>query len=147
MGTHPTFARGALGGFVGTLVMTAMMYVVAPLMGLRMDVAAMLSTMLGGSWSAGMMMHFVNGSLIFPAIYVYALNAHLPGSPVIRGTIWGLVLWFVAQTVVMPMMGGGLFSSAMGGMMAAMGSLIGHILYGSLLGIVASAPEPRVAHA
>jgi hypothetical protein len=147
MGTHPTFARGALGGFVGTLVMTAMMYVVAPMMGLRMDIAAMLGTMLGGSWSAGMMMHFVNGSLIFPAIYVYALYAHLPGSPVIRGTIWGLVLWFVAQTAVMPMMGGGLFSSAMGGMMAATGSLIGHILYGSLLGIVASAPEPRVAHA
>jgi len=28
-----------------------------------------------------------------------------------------------------------------------MGSLIGHVLYGSVLGIVASAPEPRVAHA
>ena len=28
-----------------------------------------------------------------------------------------------------------------------MGSLIGHVLYGSLLGIIASAPEPRVAHA
>lgn len=147
MGTHPTFARAALGGFVGTVVMTAMMYVVAPMMGLRMDIAAMLGSMLGGSWIAGMMMHFVNGSLIFPAIYVYALYAHLPGSPAIRGTIWGLVLWFVAQTVVMPMMGGGLFSSAMGGMMAAMGSLIGHILYGSLLGIIASVPEPRVAHA
>lgn len=147
MGTHPTFARAALGGFVGTVVMTAMMYVVAPMMGLRMDIAAMLGSMLGGSWIAGTMMHFVNGSLIFPAIYVYALYAHLPGSPAIRGTIWGLVLWFVAQTVVMPMMGGGLFSSAMGGMMAAMGSLIGHILYGSLLGIIASVPEPRVAHA
>jgi hypothetical protein len=147
MGTHPTFARAALGGFVGTLVMTAMMYVVAPMMGLRMDIAAMLGSMLGGSWVAGMMMHVVNGSLIFPAIYVYALYVHLPGLPAIRGTIWGLVLWFVAQTVVMPMMGAGLFSSAMGGMMAAMGSLIGHILYGSLLGIIASAPEPRVAHA
>jgi hypothetical protein len=45
------------------------------------------------------------------------------------------------------MMGGGLYSGAMGGMMAAMGSMIGHILYGSLLGIIASAPEPRVAHA
>ncbi len=47
----------------------------------------------------------------------------------------------------MPMMGGGLFSSAMGGMMAAMGSLIGHIFYGSLLGVIAGAPEPRVVHA
>jgi uncharacterized membrane protein YagU involved in acid resistance len=117
------------------------------MMGLRMDIAAMLGSMLGGSWIAGMMMHFVNGSLVFPAIDVYGLYAHFPGSPAIRGTIWGVALWFVAHTVVMPMMGAGLFSSAMGGMMAAMGSLIGHILYGSLLGIIASVAEPRVAHA
>ena len=147
MSTHPTFARAALGGFVGTLAMTMMMYVVAPMMGLRMDIAGMLGSMLGGSWAAGLMMHFVNGALIFPAIYVYALFAHLPGSPAIRGAIWGVALWLVAQTVVMPMMGAGVFSSAMGGMMAVMGSLIGHILYGSLLGAIASAPEGQVAHA
>ena len=147
MDTHPTFARAALGGFVGTVAMTAMMYVVAPMMGLHMDIAAMMGSMLGGSWTAGLMMHFVNGSVIFPAIYVYALYAHLPGSPAIRGTVWGVVLWLIAQTMVMPMMGAGLFSSAMGGVMAAMGSLIGHILYGSLLGVIASAPEPRVVHA
>ncbi len=147
MNTHPTFARAALGGFVGTLVMTGMMYIVAPMMGLRMDIAAMLGSMLGGSWIAGMAMHFVNGSVIFPAVYAYALHAHLPGAPAIRGTIWGLILWLVAQTVVMPMMGAGLFSSAMGGAMAAMASLIGHVLYGSILGIITSTPEPRVAHA
>ena len=85
--------------------------------------------------------------MIFPAVYAYALYAHLPGAPAVRGTIWGLILWLVAQTVVMPMMGAGLFSSAMGGAMAAMGSLIGHVLYGSILGIIASAPQPRVAPA
>jgi hypothetical protein len=53
----------------------------------------------------------------------------------------------VAQTVVMPMMGAGLFSSAMGGVMAAMGSLIGHVIYGGLLGAIASPAAPRVAHA
>lgn len=147
MNTHPTFARAALGGLVGTLVMTGMMYIVAPMMGLRMDIAAMLGSMLGGSWIAGMAMHFVNGSVIFPAVYAYALHAYLPGAPAIRGTIWGLILWLVAQTVVMPMMGAGLFSSAMGGAMAAMASLIGHVLYGSILGIITSTPEPRVAHA
>ena len=147
MDTHPTFARAALGGFVGTLAMTMMMYIVAPMMELHMDIAAMLGSMLGGSWTAGLMMHFVNGSVIFPAIYALALYAHLPGSPAVRGTIWGVALWLVAQTVVLPMMGAGLFSSAMGGMMAAMGSLIGHLLYGSLLGIIAGAPEPRLAHA
>ncbi len=147
MGTHPTLARAALGGFVGTLAMTAMMYLVAPMMSLHMDIAAMLGSMLGGSWTAGLMMHVVNGSVIFPAIYAYALYARLPGSPAIRGTVWGVALWLIAQTAVMPMMGAGVFSSAMGGMMAAMGSLIGHVLYGSLLGVIASVPELRVAHA
>jgi hypothetical protein len=127
--------------------MTAMMYIVAAMMGLHMDIAAMLGSMLGGSWAAGLMMHFVNGAVIFPAIYVLGLYARLPGSPMVRGTVWGVTLWLVAQTVVMPMMGAGLFSSAMGGVMAAMGSLIGHVLYGSLLGVIASASEPRVAHA
>lgn len=147
MHTNPTFGRAALGGLVGTLAMTGMMYGVAPMMGLRMDIAAMLGSIVGGSWIAGMVMHLINGTLIFPAIYAYVLHARLPGSPAMRGTIWGLALWLVAQTMVMPMMGAGLFSSAMGGAMAAMGSLVGHLVYGSLLGVVASSREPRVAHA
>jgi hypothetical protein len=94
-----------------------------------------------------MVMHFVNGTLIFPAIYAYALIGILPGSPVVKGTLWGITLWLLAQIVVMPMMGGGLFSAAMGGMIAAIGSLVGHLLYGSILGALAGAPEPSVAHA
>lgn len=70
MHAHPTLSRAVLGGLAGTAAMTAMMYLVAPMMGLRMDIAAMLGSMLGGSWIAGMMMHFVNGAVIFPAIYV-----------------------------------------------------------------------------
>jgi uncharacterized membrane protein YagU involved in acid resistance len=145
MNAHPTLARAVLGGLAGTTAMTAMMYLVAPMMGLNMDIAAMLGSMLGGSWAAGMVMHFVNGAIIFPTIYVYALYARLPGSPTTRGTVWGVALWLLAQIVVMPMMGGGLFSSAMGGIMAAIGSLVGHLLYGSLLGVIAGGPEPQLA--
>ena len=144
---HPNLSRAVLGGLVGTLGMTALMYVVAPMMGLHMDIAAILGSMLGGNWAAGLAMHFVNGSLIFPAIYVYALYRFLRGSPVTKGTTLGTALWLLAQVIVMPMMGGGLFSSALGGMMAAVGSLVGHLVYGSLLGALAGAPESRVAHA
>ena len=144
---HANFGRAALGGFVGTLAMTAMMYMVAPMMGLHMDIAAMLGSVLGGSWWAGMVMHFVNGTLIFPAIYAFALVGILPGSSVVKGTLWGITLWVLAQVVVMPMMGGGLFSSAVGGLMAAIGSLVGHLLYGSILGALAGESEPSVAHA
>ena len=137
MGSGPTFSRAILGGVVGTAAMTAMMYFVAPMMGLHMDIAAMMGSMLGDSWAAGMVMHVLNGVVIFPAIYAFVLYDRLPGSAVMKGTTWGVVLWLMAQVVVMPMMGGGLFSSAMGGMMAAMGSLAGHVLYGGLLGAVA----------
>lgn len=138
---HPNIGRSMLGGFVGTAVMTAMMYGVAPMMGLKMDIAQMLGSMMGNNWWAGMMAHFVNGTVIFPLIYAYLLYGLLPGSPVVKGTIWGTVLWLLAQTMVMPMMGGGFFSMAMGGMMAAGGSLVGHLLYGSLLGAIGGAAE------
>ncbi len=141
------FGRAVLGGFVGTLAMTAMMYMVAPMMGLHMDIAAMLGKTIGVGWTAGMVIHFVNGTLIFPAIYAFILASSLPGGPVIKGTTWGAILWLIAQLVVMPMMGAGVFSRAMGGMMAAGGSLVGHVLYGALLGAIAGAPEPRIVHA
>ena len=144
---HPNFSRSIAGGFAGTLAMTMVMYVVAPMMGLHMDIAAMLGSVLGGSWTAGLVMHFVNGSLIFPAIFAFVLFNRLPGPSTAKGTVWGVALWLMAQLIVMPMMGAGLFSSHVGGMMAAAGSLVGHLLYGSLLGAIAGAPQARLAHA
>jgi uncharacterized membrane protein YagU involved in acid resistance len=141
---RPSFPFAVAGGFVGTLAMTGMMYFAAPMMiGMPMDIAAMLGSMLGGSWAAGMILHFVNGAIIFPAVYAYLLYERLPGSPAGRGAIWGAVLWFLAQAVVMPMMGGGYFSSQMGGMMAVAASLVGHLVYGGLLGAIASRPLPQ----
>lgn len=144
---HPNVGRSMLGGFVGTLVMTAMMYMVAPMMGLKMDIAQMLGSMLGNNWGAGMMMHFVNGTIVFPLIYAYLLYQWLPGGPTMKGTAWGVILWLLAQVMVMPMMGGGFFSMAMGGMMAVVSSLIGHLLYGSILGAIAGKSEVPVASA
>ncbi len=139
---HPNIGKAVAGGFVGTVLMTAMMYFVAPMMGLKMDVAGMLGSMLGIGWTLGMLMHVVNGTIIFPVIYLFALYSWLPGSPTTKGSAWGVVLWLVAQTVVMPLAGAGLFSAAMGGMMAAAGSLVGHLIYGATLGAIAGEPVP-----
>ena len=145
---QPNVTRLVLGGFIGTLAMTAMMYLVAPMMGVRMDIAAMLGSMLGGSWAAGMTMHFINGTVLFPLVYGYLLVSRLPGPPLLRGALWGVVLWLIAQTMVMPMMGAGLFSAAAGGMVAAVGSLVGHVLYGTILGTVSEArSDLQLAHA
>ena len=53
---RPNVTRLVLGGLIGTVAMTAMMYMVAPMMGVRMDIAAMLGSMLRGSWAAGLAM-------------------------------------------------------------------------------------------
>lgn len=137
----PNVGKAILGGLVGTILITLMMYFVAPMMtGQRMDIAAMLGSMLGNSWVMGMMMHFLNGTIIFPLIFIYALYRFLPGQPWLKGISWGVILWFLAQVMVMPMMGGGFFSSQMGGIMAAIGSLMGHAVYGATLGAITACP-------
>jgi hypothetical protein len=42
--------------------MSALMYIVAPLMGLRVDIAHVLGTILGG-WTLGLIAHMINGSI------------------------------------------------------------------------------------
>jgi uncharacterized membrane protein YagU involved in acid resistance len=139
---RPSVGRAIVGGFVGTLAITFMMYVVSPMMmGKPMDVAAILGDFLHVGRAMGMVVHFINGTIIFPLILAFILWNLLPGGPIAKGTIWGLTLWFLSQAIVMPMMGGGFFSANAGGMMAVGGSLIGHIVYGALLGVITGPPR------
>src|SRR5713226_3030296 len=71
--TGPKLSRIFLGGFAGTVAITMMMYLVAPMMSLNMDIAQMLGSMLGGSWWAGMVMHLMLGAVIFPLAYAFVL--------------------------------------------------------------------------
>jgi uncharacterized membrane protein YagU involved in acid resistance len=129
----PNFGRAIIGGFVGTPAMTVLMYTVAPLLGVRVDIAEMLGSMLGG-WTLGIIVHVVNGSLIFPFVYVYLFGHLPPGPPVARGLMFGGGLWLMSQALVMPMMGAGLFSSHLGGLVSCVASFLGHMAYGALLG-------------
>lgn len=153
---RPTASRAILAGFVATVGMSVLMYA-APMMGMpKMDVAAMLGSMVSqgmpapgsGAWWMGMLAHFINGTIIFPLIYAYALYPALPGEPWLKGTMWGLVLWFLSQAMVMPMMGLGFFASkAPAAMMGVIGSLIGHAAYGALLGGIAGPGAVRASRA
>ena len=93
----------------------------------------MLGQILGG-WTQGMMMHLVNGVIIFPLTYACVLYSRFSGAPIMKGITWGGILWVLAQLVVMPMMGAGIFGLKMGGIMPAFASLAGHVVYGALLG-------------
>jgi hypothetical protein len=137
---RPILGRAILGGVVGTAAMTMLMYVVAPMMGVHMDIAAMLGTMLGG-WVAGFFAHLMNGVIVFPLLYALLIYRVLRGSPVVRGTLFGVSLWLMAQLFVLPIMGAGVFSAHAGGALASVASLMGHIIYGGLLGTIAGRPR------
>src|SRR5215831_6157176 len=109
----PNLTKTIAGGLAGTVAMTLMMRFVAPMMlGHPMDIAAMLANMMGGIWAVGMAAHLMNGVVVFPLVYALLAFRFLPGPPVLRGALWGAVLWLVAEVMVMPMAGAGFFSSA-----------------------------------
>jgi uncharacterized membrane protein YagU involved in acid resistance len=150
---RPNLAKSMAGGLAGTVVMTVMMRFIAPLLlGHPMDIASLLGNMMGGSWILGMAAHIVNGVIIFPLAYALVAFRFLPGSPLLRGVLWGVILWLAAETMVMPMAGAGFFSSDIGGAKAAFAALMGHLFYGALLGFiggpaVADTPRGAASHA
>ena len=132
----PEIKNAAIGGIAGTIVMTLMMMYVAPMLtGMPMDIAAMLGSMLGG-YTMGMIAHNMMGVMGFAIVYVIGFD-YLPGSPIVKGLIFGTALWAAAVAVVMPMAGAGFLMANIGGMMAVMASLMGHLVYGGLLGALA----------
>lgn len=128
--TRLNWTRAIVGGLGATAAMTALI-LMAPAMGLPpMNIGAMLGSFLGGSLVLGWLAHFVIGTVL-AVIYAAGFVHRLPGPAWIRGAVYGLVPWIVAQLVVMPMMGAGLFGGSFG---AGFGSLMGHLVYGAVLG-------------
>lgn len=124
------FGRAVIAGVVATAVMTAVGLWIAPIMGIPpMNPAEMLAMSMGGLLAAGWIAHFMIGTIL--ALVYAAVAPWLPGPPAARGALYGLAPFLAAQLVVMPMMGMPVFS---GSLEMAMGSLIGHLVYGAVLG-------------
>ena len=132
------YSKVIAGGVIGTLVMTAVGVYVAPMMGIpAMNPASMLAMKMGGSATLGWAGHLMIGIVLAAAYAKFALG-RLPGPPFAQGALFSLVPWLMAQLIVMPMMGAAIFS---GSLLLAGGSLVGHLMYGAVLGgIVGTRP-------
>jgi len=127
--------RAVLAGVVGTAVMTVMT-LMASAMGLPMDIPGMLSGFMQVPLFVGWLAHFMIG-VVFALVYAFGLASQLPGGPVVKGALFGLIPFLLAQIMVMPMMGMGLFTSnAPNALLLVMGSLMGHLVYGGVVGAV-----------
>lgn len=134
-------------GFVATTAMTAFTYM-APLMGFEMNIPKMLAATMGTSIILGWIAHYMVGEILaigFVALFLQKLNKD---ANAVNGSLFALIPWLMVQVIVMPMMiimeGGsyiqGFFS---GSFMIAMASLVGHLIYGAVLGSVYKVVKPN----
>ena len=125
--------RAVGAGLIGTAAMTMLM-LAAPMMGMpKMAIGEMLGTMLHIGTAAGWAMHGVIG-VTLAIVYAGLFAATLPGRAAFRGATYGFGVFLLQQIAVTPMMGSGLFSG--GNIPLLVGSLMGHLVYGALLGAV-----------
>jgi uncharacterized membrane protein YagU involved in acid resistance len=136
--------RAVLGGIVGTAVMTALM-LAGPMVGLpKLAIGELLSTFLAVSVAylpigplAGWAIHAAVG-IALAILYAGIVIEKLPGTPAARGALYGFFIFLFAQAVFMPLVGAGLFSR--GDVAMIVGSLIGHLGYGAVLGAIYDLP-------
>ena len=133
--------RAIIGALIGTIVFTLMMKFLAPMMiGHPMDIAAVLGTFTGLGTSAGMIMHFLLGTIGF-AVGFLVVGPYLPGPVWLRGVTFMAGVWFLAGLIAMPILGVGFF---FGGAREAIAALMGHVVLGAILGTIARLPSRRV---
>jgi hypothetical protein len=81
-------------------------------------------------------MHLVVG-VLWAIVYAYWVEPRLRGPDWMKGLSFALIPWMLSLVVFLPLVGGGLFGSAIGaGPLPAIGNLILHLAYGAALGAV-----------
>lgn len=135
-----------VAGVVGTAVLSVLLEM-APRMGMpEMPIPRLLGGMLPGGLAAGWVMHFIIGA-VWAIIFAILWNAGIGTA----GWLWGLIFGvgaFIVAGLVMPalmnmhpdvqagdMPNPGLFMSN-AGMMGTVGGLIGHVIFGLVVGLV-----------
>jgi len=143
-GTPVAVVRAVGAGVVGTGMMTAL-WLVEPSIGLpKIAVGHILSTFMSVSVAhlqvgnvGGWIAHFAFGVLL-ALLYARFVAPRLPGAPEVRGALYGTLLFIAAQLVFMPLVGGGFF--ARGDIQLLAGSLLGHLVYGVVVGWIYDLP-------
>ena len=131
-------AKAMVGGLLGTLLQTLMVYGVAPVMaGHAMNVEVLLEH----SCAPGMLAHLLSGGVIFPLGYILLSSQSFSGPPVLQGMLWAGLIWFTAEVIMAPMLGAEAFSMALGGLPAALRALLGYLVYGATLGGIVGAVQ------
>lgn len=137
-------SRAVPAGVIATAVMTALL-LIEPAIGLpEIAIGQLLSTSLSITTAhfaigpaMGWLIHFLVG-IAWALFYVSVALTRLPGAPFVRGLAYGFLVFLLAQSLLLPLVSGGFFSG--GNLSMLTGSLLGHLVYGGVLGWVYGEP-------
>ena len=140
MNKNAHLLKAIFAGIIGTIGMTLFMKM-GNMMGIQMNVPKMLASMFGGNIVIGWVIHFMIGIVLAIGYEYFFIKLIKINNTLIRGVVYGILPWFMAQVMVMPMMSAmngmsyidGLFS---GSIIMALASLIAHLVFGLALGFV-----------
>ena len=137
-------ARATAAGAIATAAMTALL-LVEPSIGLpQIAVGQLLSSAmsvgvahLSVGPAVGWLLHLVVGVLL-ALLYAATIADRFTGPPALRGALFGAMVFVAAQLLFMPLVGAGLFSR--GDVQLLTGSLVGHLVYGAIVGWIYGLP-------
>ncbi len=122
--------QGGLAGVVGGMVFGMLM----GMMGMLPMVAKLVGS---NSTLVGLFVHLVNSSLIgaaFAVVFGGKVKAYSSGA--LWGIIYGVMWWVLGVLIIMPLWLGMPVQLSVAGMKMAMPSLMGHMIYGIVTGLV-----------
>jgi hypothetical protein len=107
------------------MAIALMMYLVDPLItGSAMDIGGTLGTLRDHSRAAGgVVLQVFHGVVLLPMGFAF-LSVRLRGPDVVKGLIWGAILWALTEALVTPHLGSGFFGETAGGPRTALISLV-----------------------
>jgi len=121
--------HGAIAGIAGALVFGLMM--------LMMGMLGMVGKLIGTeSLFLAFVYHLFNGAIIgLTFALFFGSRIRGLGGSTLYGLVYGIVWWFLGPLLLMPIMLGMGSQLHVEGMIAAMPSLIGHIIFGIVMGV------------
>jgi uncharacterized membrane protein YagU involved in acid resistance len=135
--------HGLWGGLIGGLVFAGIMVVNGTLTDMGMLTLPLIGSIVGHpSVSVGLAVHLLNSAIIGVG-YVLTLGRFERGmvDGLHLGMIYGTIWWFIGPLTLMPLLLGEPVGNhwSIGGALAAFPSLIGHLVFGVILGMTVGA--------
>jgi hypothetical protein len=133
----PDSWKGIIAGFVATVVIS-LIFVAFNALGVfpELDIVHLIDQLGSVQRGAAWVDHFIVGALLWGPIFTAFNSMMLEGrARWQKGLIFGVIAWVAMMVIFMPVIGAGLFGLKLG-MVAPIGMLGLHLVYGLVLGIV-----------